>query len=224
MILVTFAVPQESREFVSRLRHTGPLGHVLVGNLGCEEIAVLHTGMGADAARDATRRTLAELRPDRVIASGFAGGLDPALEFGQLIVAENLSTPALLAREPAGARRVRLASVESPLDTPADKSRIRAATGADAVDLESAAIAEVCATAAIPLLVLRIISDAAGESLPLPSGVAYDIEHQRIRPLAILNHLLTEPVAVTPLISFAHRLPDLQRALADALAAVISDQ
>ncbi len=222
MILVTFAVPQESRAFVARLRHSGPLGPALVGNLGVEEVGVVHTGMGAAAAREAAQRALAELQPAFVIASGFAGGLDPALEAGDLIAAPDLSAPALLQRLPSSVRRVRLASVDATLDTPAEKTRLRASTGADAVDLESTALAGACAEAGAPLLVLRIISDAADEALPLPSDIAYDTEHQRIRPLAILRYLHEQPRATDPLIRFIRRLPMLQRVLAEALVAAIT--
>ena len=222
MILVTFAVPQESRAFVARLRHSGPFGPALVGNLGIEEVGGVHTGMGAAAALDAAQRALTELQPAFLIASGFAGGLDATLEPGTLIAAQNLSSPTLLDRLPSSVRHVQLVSVDAALDTPADKARVRASTGADAVDLESAALAEACANTGTPLLVLRIISDAANEPLPLPADVAYDREHQRVRPLAILRHLSARPDAVEPLVRFTHRLPMLQRVLADALAAVIT--
>jgi adenosylhomocysteine nucleosidase len=221
MIFVTFAVPQESRDFVGRLRHSGSLGPALVGNLELEEVAVLHTGMGGAPAREVMTAALADLRPRAVVVSGFAGGLDASLEPGQLIAAENLSDSSLLRLLPSEVRRVRLTSVEMPLDTPADKARVRTETGAEAVDLESTALTEICAARHIPVLVLRIVSDAADEPLPLPSDIAYDVEHQRIRPFAIFNHLGEEPAAMDPLARFAHRLPMFQRVLADAIAAVI---
>lgn len=231
MILVTFAVPQESRDFLARLHHGGTLGPAEVGNLGLEEVAVVHTGMGAAAARRAAEAALAELHPRTVIGAGFAGGLDPSLAVGQLIFAENLGAPAASlpahrsgegAASTGSIRPVRLVSVEHALDTPDAKARLRADTGADAVDLESAALAEVCAAHHIPLLILRIVSDAATDPLPLPSEIAYDVEHQRIRPLAIFTHLGEQPRAIDPLARFAHHLPMLQRELANALVAVIS--
>jgi len=224
MILVTFAVPQESREFLGRLSHSGALGPAEVGNLGVEEVGVLHTGMGAKAAGEAVRQAIGELQPASVIAAGFAGGLLAELEDGQVIAAENLSAPNLLQRLPPAVRRVRLTSVAHALDTPEDKARVRQETRADAVDLESAAIAEACAETQTPVLVLRIISDAANEPLPLPADVAYDAEQQHIRPLAILQHLGSDPKAIDPLARFAHRLPELQRALAEAIVAVINSR
>lgn len=206
MILVTFAVPQESRAFIARLHHAAMLGPALVGNLGREEVAVVHTGMGAAAARAAVDRALAELRPAFVIGSGFAGALDPALAVGTLVT--------------CGVAR--LVSVSAPLDTPEAKARLRATTGADAVDMETAAISAACTAAHTPLLVLRVISDAADEALPLPSGIAYDTAQQRIRPLAILRHLQQHPEAIAPLVRFVQRLPMLQRVLADAIEAAIA--
>lgn len=217
MILVTFAVPQESRAFVHRLQHVGPLGPALVGNLGVEEVAVLHTGMGAAAARAAVEQALAVLKPARVISSGFAGGLDLALQVGELITAPTLGSAGL----PASIRRVKLVSVEKPLDSPAEKARLHT-TGAEAVDMESTPLAELCRAAKIPFLVLRVISDSADEALPLPSETAYDMEAQATKPLAILRHLQQNPTAIPPLYRFTQRLPVLQRKLADALVAAIA--
>jgi len=216
MILVTFAVPQESGAFIDRLRHSGSDGSVVLGNLGVEEVAVAHTGIGAAGAREMAERLLGKLRPRRVIGAGFAGGLDPALATGELIAARNVSTAAL----PPGIRAVHLASAPAPLETPAAKAQLRT-SGADAVDLESAALAAACAGARTPLLVLRVISDDAGEPLPLPAETAYDLARQRPRPLAVLRHLQHHPADIAPLLRFVQRLPMLQRVLADAIESAI---
>ena len=51
MIAITFALPEESRDFVHALGHPGAAGSAalpaLLGNLGSRELWVFHTGMGA---------------------------------------------------------------------------------------------------------------------------------------------------------------------------------
>ena len=55
MIAVTFALPQESRDFIHEMHHSGPAGEFLLGNLGVEEIVVAHTGVGRAAAEKTVR-------------------------------------------------------------------------------------------------------------------------------------------------------------------------
>jgi nucleoside phosphorylase len=205
--LVTFAVPGESRAF-----RPLPGTHLL------------HTGIGAEAAADALRVALAQAQPAWVLASGFAGGLDPALRAGEVFAADNLSAPELLARVPATLRRAALHSAPHAAQTPEEKARLHQATGAAAVDMETAALAAVCTEAAVPLLAVRIISDAHDEPLPLPLPVAWDFQTQRPRPAAIARHLLRHPPAALRLGRFLFRLPSLQRRLATVLRKILEPE
>jgi len=119
---------------------------------------------------------------DAVISFGFAGGLAPDLESGDLVVTSSVvtgreeitcSAPDFVHVGAAVAAR-RLVSTATLIETPAEKARLRAATGADAVDMESAAAASVCARAKVPFLAIRAVLDTADCCVPLTSTELID--------------------------------------------------
>ncbi len=205
MIAVTFALPEESRDFRCRLA-----------------ASIAHSGAGLAAAARYAERALTD-RPEMLIATGFAGGLNPALRVGDVVIATNFSDPALLvrAREIAGAHFGPLASVELPVESIEAKSTLARATGALAVDMETASIAAACARAGVPLLAVRVISDPAGEALPVPFAEWFDLERQRPRPLRLLAFLARHPSRIAPFTRFVRGLAPARGALADFLVSFI---
>jgi nucleoside phosphorylase len=191
MVLVTFAVPHESRDF----RRTA----------AARGVRVLHTGIGADAVARVLQPALNDVRPSAVVSSGFAGGLDPSLRVGDVIADVSVSSEELLRELPAEIRRGRIFTASSTVDSPEAKVRLYGETGAQAVDMETETIASECARAGIPLLVIRAISDAAGDEIPMPLEVAWDLAAQRPRPVRLCAYLVRNPRRIGGFVRFVRQ-------------------
>lgn len=226
MILITFALPEESGAFRAKL---GSLRRVRNGALPAfhsdqHQLLIVHTGMGAASCEKILPPLLDQFQPIGLISSGYAGGLNPRLQAGEVFVARQLQRlpfpPETLPGPVSGdfAER-RLVSVTRPAATPEEKQTLRDQTGADAVDMESETLFRLCDP--LPFLVLRSISDTAAEQIPLPLPVAFDMERQRPRPLAVAGHLLRNPNRIPALIRFVRGLKLPREALATALARLL---
>lgn len=130
------------------------------------------SGVGPRNAERATRDLLAAGHPSLVVSAGVAGGLNPSLKIGDVILAGSIIDEASGQRFHPRADftghglRFTFLSVSRMITSTADKRSLAAKYGADAVDMESAAIAKVCAEKGVPFAVVRAISDTAEEALP----------------------------------------------------------
>jgi adenosylhomocysteine nucleosidase len=136
-------------------------------------IAILVVGIGRQNAEQSVRDFLATHAPELVFTCGFAGGLNPDLKLGEVVFelaecqppAASRQLPAKLAA--AGAKPAKFFCADRIATTVAEKKKLRDETGADAVEMESAAIHAVCRERGIPCVTVRVISDPADEALPL---------------------------------------------------------
>jgi adenosylhomocysteine nucleosidase len=116
-----------------------------------------------------------------VVSFGVAGGLDPSLKSGDVVVATEVLAgdtrwlaglalnETMIARAALGRRRVvrgGLAGVEKMIAASALKAALHLQTGAAAVDMESHIAAAYAAEAGLPFAALRVISDPADRALP----------------------------------------------------------
>jgi adenosylhomocysteine nucleosidase len=117
-----------------------------------------------------------------VISFGVAGGLDPSLKSGDVVVADEVMAGEnrwlagfalnddLIGKLTVGlGRRVvrgGLAGVEDVVVAQASKAALRDETGAAAVDMESHIAAAYAVEAGLPFAALRVISDPASRALP----------------------------------------------------------
>jgi len=116
-----------------------------------------------------------------LISFGLAGGLDPALAPGTVLVpaavlldAERWDANDALLQRLGGATPRALYGGGEIVASAAAKAALHARTGAVAVDLESAAVARTARRHGLPFAVLRAVCDGAGRDLPRAALVALD--------------------------------------------------
>ena len=154
-ILICFALKEEA----------APFRKIAATKAG---IATLVVGIGRRNAEKSAREFLAAHSPELVLTCGFAGGLNPELKLGDVLfeIGNRKSEIGnrLLA---AGAWPAKFFCADRIATTIAEKQKLRAEAGADAVEMESAAIHAVCAERHLACATVRVISDPANEDLPL---------------------------------------------------------
>lgn len=203
--LVCFAVREEAAPF----RAVAPAG-----------TGVLVTGMGAANAALSLRRLLATRSPRRVVTAGYAGGLHPDLAAGTVLFTTERE-PELSVRLPeAGAQPGTFHCARRVAVTAAEKRHLRESTGADAVEMESGIIADVCREHLLPVATVRVILDPADVDLPLDFN-ALMTPRQKLCVGRLLGHLLLHPGAVPRLIRFRRECAGAARRLARVLRAAL---
>lgn len=156
------------------------------------------------------KRRLAELagsKPQLVISWGLCGGLDPRLRPGNLVVGDEVAfheerirtdegvASALRRRLSEAGEHVsaeRFAAAEAPVLTADDKARLRHATGAAVVDMESLIAGRFAAELGAPFAILRAVADPAERNLPPLAAKAIDAEG-RIDAYAVVVGLARSP-------------------------------
>jgi nucleoside phosphorylase len=174
-LLVAVAFDREFRLASSAL-HALPAPHRAAPWAQCtpagRKVAVVQLGVGPKSSAKTLQLVLDEVAPERVLVVGVAGGLDPSLRPGALLLADRLTADGCEAfdvpldfHRPAGAVVGPIHSVDQVVCTPAAKAAMHRATSALAVDMESYAVAQTCRTQGIPCSVWRAVADPAQASL-----------------------------------------------------------
>ncbi len=130
------------------------------------DVSILVTGIGRANSERALRKFLQTASPGRVLTCGFAGGLDPKLQTGDVVFTTVDSTLTKVLKK-AGAHPATFACVDQIATTAFEKQMLRANTQTDAVEMESEMIQVLCAERGLPCATVRVISDPAHEDLPL---------------------------------------------------------
>jgi adenosylhomocysteine nucleosidase len=160
--------------------------------LECGEMVVVCGGIGLDAARRAAEAVIALYRPTEVQSVGFAGALDASLAIGDVFA------PAVVIDARDGSRveiaggdvQRMLVSFMEVAGTD-QKANLAQAYGANAVDMEAAAVAAAAHAHGIRFSAVKVISDDLNFEMP---GMARFIDSQgRFRTTSFAFHAALRP-------------------------------
>ncbi len=172
------------------------------------ELHPLMVCSGADAARAriATRRLLSD-GAEALVSFGVAGGLDPKLRPGTVVLADSVIAPNGVRRACDHDWLCRLGDLlgetvpyataavfggDEALDSREAKGAVFARHGAVAVDLESFAVSETASAAGAPFVVIRAVADPAERNVPSAALAGLTAEG-RMAALPVLGALRLEP-------------------------------
>jgi adenosylhomocysteine nucleosidase len=183
------------------------------------------SGIGRVAAATAAQ-ALVDAGVSALMSFGMAGGLDPTLQPGSVVIPCELLSPDGARYVACRAWREQVSAAISPLytvtegnlltsthaiETPADKAAAFRSSGAAAVDMESAAVAQVAAEHNLPFIAVRVIVDSAADRLP--RAVVAASRAGRVQFARLIGGLILAPHELAALIRLAQRYRIAMRSL-----------
>lgn len=179
---VIFALGIEAGAFEDRLSGTisirGSKFAAKQGGLKGRGVVVIHSDVGRANAARAAEILIEGHRPQWIISAGLAGGLQPQLKRGDIVMADaivdetgqrlaidlNISPEQRAAI--SGLHIGSLLTVDQVVCKTTEKRELGERHGALAVDMETCGIAEVCRREKQRFLSVRVISDTVDDELP----------------------------------------------------------
>jgi len=205
--LTCFAVREEARFFQPSLAAES-------------QIVICVTGIGQQNAAKAVVEQLARLRPNLVLTCGFAGGLNPKLARGTILFSADEESSLSSALLELGAVPARFHCAERIAITVAEKRAIWQSTGADAVEMESGVIRNICRERGVPGATIRVISDAADEDLPFDFNEMLT-PNQDMSYARLARALIRSPQKIPALLRLHKHTTSAARRLAECLHALL---
>ena len=187
--------------------------------------AVAIAGGTAVGAASAAKRLIGH-HIRALISFGLAGGLDPALLPGAIVIPRAVQTDGErfcvdrdLLQELNGPTVELVLGNGQVAVSDEGKHQLRQQTGASAIDTESGAVARVARQHGLPFAVLRAVCDPAERTLPPAALIALD-QAGAIRFLRVLASVAAAPSQIPALIQLASDAAIARRALIRHVAAL----
>lgn len=195
----------EAMEFEGVLRRASGVEPVAVAagwartcRIGGHDAMLVANGAGRRRAAAAAAAGIVAWRPEMVVSTGFCGALDERLEIADVVV-EGIRT------------------VDHVVRTAEEKRKLRE-SGAVAVEMEAAGVAERAGESGLPFRCVRAVTDLAGETLANDFQAALR-EDGHFATITILTGALRHPGTRVPeLLRLRSRCKRAARALGDFFA------
>ena len=216
-----FALRQEAVGILDRLKrpqktigngwtfHTGKINDIGI-------VAVV-SGVGQKHAEEAAKILIDVFAPKLICSAGYAGGLSPRLKQFNICVPEqvlresdlhalDLSKP-IPRKTPPVQGKLTLVTVNDVIESPEQKQRLSTLTGAEIVDMETFAVADVCRNRKIPFCSFRIVLDTVNDRIPKDiANILGSMDKGAMRLSGtILGNVWSRPSVVFDLVSLKQR-------------------
>lgn len=178
-----------------------------IGRINDRPVIGVVTGIGTARACAATVRLLDAMDVEWVIVVGITGAIDNETPIGTLVVPELVVNGADCAEYrptslPLGTAHGAMWTTDALLVDPAALADLRA-RGVVALDMETAAVAQVCDGRGVPWSVVRAISDHAGDGTVDAEIVGLTHPNGRANFPAVARYLVRHPADVPRLMRLA---------------------
>lgn len=229
--LPVIAVAAEPLELAGLLRHARssrrlawPVSYAREAALQGRRWLLVAHGPGARLARAAAEAALDRCHGRAVVLStGFCGALDPAMNAGDIFAAREVLDAAtgarfaaVLPQAPQPVHSGLLLSQDRVAVSAEEKAALRQRDAA-AVDMEASAVAAEAGRRGAPFYCVRVVSDPAGETLPVDFNACRDAEG-RFSKSRITAAALLHPSRLIPLLRFGRTCRRAALRLGDFLA------
>ncbi len=220
------AMPMELRPLGRKLSlHRSQVGGVTVssGTLDGRQVVAIVTGMGPKLATEGIGRLLDAVNVDRVVVVGITGAVENVTPIGTLVVPEAVvdgatgaeHRPEPLGEGGEGTAHGKMWTTDTLITDPDVIAGLRA-KGVISLDMETAAIAEVCEQRGIPWSVFRVISDRATDGSIDEEVFHLSNQDGTANPAAVARYFLTHPGKIPQMAKLARGAKLATETAADA--------
>lgn len=203
--LFVAAEPRELRGLLRHCEDVRPLDWPVRWSRGARlhgrQIVLIANGAGPERGAVAVEAARTRMTASAVVSTGYCGALDPSLGVGDIFVATSVESAtgrfsAFVPTTPHPYSSGTLASISRVAATRAEKESLRS-SGAGAVEMEAAGVAERVREWGKRLFVIRSVSDTADHSFHIDFNRVLEPDG-RIGTLRLLGEVVRNPMSALP--------------------------